>query len=178
MQALPLFRQLSVLGAGDFVHLNGTLERHLIAVHDLLRDWGAEDALCRAGLFHAAYGTAGFTRTMVSLDRRQEIALLIGRDAESIVYTYCACDRAFLWPQIGTRGAVEFRDRFTHQKREMGGNELRPFCELTCANELELAISDTGFANGVGKEIGRVFRRWGDYLTPLAQHAVGKTLPR
>jgi hypothetical protein len=177
MEEPYLFRQLSALGAGDFAHLNGTLEAHLVAVHDLLEAWGASPTLCRAGLYHAAYGTAGFTEAMVALDRRHEIARLIGSEAERIVYAYCACDRAYVWPQIGATAVVDFLDRFTGASAEVGTDELRLFCELSCANELELAMKDASFASGVGKTIGRFFRRWGDYLSPSALRAVARTLP-
>lgn len=172
-----LFRQLSALGAGDFAHLNGTLETHLIAVHDLLEAWGASRTLCRAGLYHAAYGTAGFTDALVSLDQRREISRLIGAEAERVVYIYCACDRNYVWPQIGTRAEVDFRDRFTGTSAAIVSDELRSFCELSCANELELAMKDASFANGVGNHIGRCFRCWGDYLSRSAQSAVARTLP-
>lgn len=79
---------LAALGVGEFTHLDGTLERHLIAVHDLLESWGANETLCQAGLYHAAYGTAGFDAAMVSPMQRTRIAALIGPDAEQIVYTY------------------------------------------------------------------------------------------
>jgi hypothetical protein len=172
-----VFYKLSALGAGDFVHLNGSLETHLIAVFNLLQEWSANDTLCRAGLYHAAYGTSGFDQAMVSLQRRDEIASLIGLDSEAIVYTYCACDRGIVWPQIGDGQAVNFVDRFATTEHAFEGQPLREFCELTCANELELAISDPEFADRSRTYLGPLFRRWTAFLSPPARQAVRKIYP-
>lgn len=55
--------------------------------------WGAHDVLCKAGLYHVAYGTDGYSKTLVSLEQRGQIKALIGAVAEEIVYVYCACER-------------------------------------------------------------------------------------
>nr|WP_017105461.1 MULTISPECIES: hypothetical protein [Vibrio] len=61
------FVRLQELGAGDFQHLNGSLEAHLKGTEQVLINWGGSVLLQIAGLFHAAYGTAGFDENMVSL---------------------------------------------------------------------------------------------------------------
>lgn len=169
-----LFRQLAKLGAGDFEHLNGTLEQHFVSVRATLVEWGADQTLCRAGLFHAAYGTAGFTPMMISLDRRREIGALIGLSAERSVYTYCACDRRHVWPQIGTSEMVVYRDRFTGEERPIFRDELLTFCELTCANEIEIALRDADFLSRHGSTLGALFGRWNDLLSAPASEAVQK----
>ena len=80
------FEKLSQLGAGEFEHLNGALIKHLNSTYKLLVKWGASTALCDPGLYHAAYGTAGFETQVVSLSQRSEIADTIGDTAEGIVY--------------------------------------------------------------------------------------------
>ncbi len=172
-----LFGALSALGAGEFSHLNGSLERHLVAVHDLLQSWGADDTLRHAGLYHAAYGTAGFTTAMVSPTQRMKIASLIGSDAEQIVYRYCSCDRSLVWPQIGTPESVQFRDRFTNILDVIDGRELTAFCELTCANELEIANNDPGFIERAGSYLGCLFKGWHLLLSEPAQRAVESAFP-
>ena len=72
------FAALESLGAAGFEHKNGTLHTHLLATYELLKRWGASAALCDAGLYHSAYSTTGFTKTMVSLDLRSNIAAIIG----------------------------------------------------------------------------------------------------
>jgi hypothetical protein len=166
-----MFDHLSELGAGEFEHLDGTLERHLVGVHELLAAWGAHRALRRAGLFHAAYGTSGFTEVMVSLKRRSEIAGVIGSEAERIVYDYCACDRAFVWPQFGLADALAFRDRFTGLTRWPTGAELHEFCQLTCANEVEIALRDAEFVQRLGPELSDLFDRMQPWLSQTAYRA-------
>jgi hypothetical protein len=132
------FAALESLGAAGFEHKNGTLHTHLLATYELLKRWGASSALCDAGLYHSAYSTAGFNKTMVALDLRSDIASIIGKDAEAMVYLYCACDREVVYPNFSNQAAVEFKDRFTNEVFVMSEEQASAFCELTVANELEL----------------------------------------
>ncbi len=168
-----LLSRLRELGAGDFAHLDGTLEAHLRGTHALLVDWGADEVLQRAGLFHAAYGTAEFNVAMVSLDRRAAIAHVIGAEAEAVVYVYCACDRPSVWPTIGIDLGDEarFRDRFTGAEWALGGMALRRFCELTCANEIEIAQGNPAFVARHGSQLGDLFVRMRPWLSDGAREA-------
>lgn len=94
--------RLHALGAGRFIHVNGTLERHLRGTQRLLRRFGGRDALCLAGLYHAVYGTDGISGRLVELGARKAIAAVIGDEAERMVYLYAACDRDRFHPRIGT----------------------------------------------------------------------------
>ncbi|HBM88792.1 MAG: hypothetical protein P1U69_03150 [Parvibaculaceae bacterium] len=159
------FQRLSDLGAGDFAHLNGSLEEHFVGVYDLLVEWNAARPLQDAGLFHAAYGTSGFTDQMVSLDQRHLIAEIIGEEAEAIVYLYCSCDRDVFWPRIGVAEPLLFKDRFSDTELEPSQQQLREFCELTAANELQLAAADPSFADQYRAEFIDVFARMAPWLT-------------
>jgi len=133
------FAALEGLGAGDFEHKNGTLHTHLVATYELLKSWGASPALCDAGLYHSAYSTAGYKGTMVSLGLRNQIASIIGADAEAMVYLYCACDREVAYESFRSHAdPVEFRDRFSGETFTLSGEQASAFCEMTVANELEL----------------------------------------
>jgi len=79
------FKQLTELGAADFAHINGNLIDHLQDTKDLLASWSASKVLQDAGLYHAAYGTAGFEEQMVAANQREKIAQIIGSQAEEIV---------------------------------------------------------------------------------------------
>jgi len=94
-----LFARLQALGAGEFQHLNGTLTAHLYGTETLLREWGANELLSTAGLYHAVYGTDGYNSALVNLSMRESIATLIGADAEELVYLYGACDRGVFYPE-------------------------------------------------------------------------------
>ena len=162
------FKALMALGAGDFEHLNGSLVDHLKGTRELLRHWGAADYLCDAGLFHAAYGTAGFVETMVDLNQRTNIRQVIGAEAESLVYLYCSCDRDYVFtPDIG-QSAIKFKDRFTQERFVLDAVQARAFCELTVANELELVLSSADFAAQYGADLYRLFDNIGYYLSEQA----------
>lgn len=159
------FRALAALGAGDFAHINGSLEEHFTGVHDMLVDWGARPVLCDAGLFHAAYGTVHFTDVMVSLDNRALVAGIIGAEAEAIVYRYCSCNRDTVFPRIGSAVPLPFEDRFAGETIMMPLEELREFCELTAANELQIAAGDPGFREQHRAGFTSLFSRMRPYLS-------------
>ncbi|MEN3975662.1 DUF6817 domain-containing protein [Emcibacter sp. SYSU 3D8] len=159
------FRALAAMGAGDFAHINGSLEEHFTGVHDMLVEWGARPVLCDAGLFHAAYGTAHFADAMLTLDKRALVADIIGAEAEAIVYRYCSCDRATVWPRIGTAAPLPFDDRFTGETILMPLEELKEFCELTAANELQIAAGDPGFREQHREGFTSLFSRMRPWLS-------------
>ncbi len=163
-----IFQKLQALGAGEFTHVNGSLIDHLRGTHDLLRSWGANDVLCRAGLYHAAYGTDGYPGELAILEQREQIKALIGAGAEKLVYEYCACDRRFFWPQIGVEKPPIFKDRFSGTEYSVGEEWLRNFCELTVANELEIARRDSKFVKNMDPVFRVLFTRMRPYLSKFA----------
>lgn len=84
-------------GAGDTAHSDADLLAHLEGVHDLLRSWGARDALCDAGLFHSVYGTDIFPTGTVPHEERPAVRELIGEEAETIAYLFGTLTRAGLF---------------------------------------------------------------------------------
>jgi hypothetical protein len=133
---------LARLGARDVEHLNNDLEAHLQGTYALLTAWRAPESTRLAGLLHALYGTFGFERALVSRDARPEVAALIGDEAEALVYFYCACDRSFCYPQLARSDTPLWRDRFTSAEFHPPGVQLAAFCELTLANEIDVAQHD------------------------------------
>lgn len=153
---------LALLGRHDAArvpHPGGTLLAHLVRTHTTLRSWGAAEPLALAGLCHALYGTDGFAHALVALDRRADVAAVIGADAEEIVYTYASCTRAHLYPQLGIRGVPRLRDRFTGRERALTGDALRAFVELTFANELDLVRHHAALGDDVRRELTDLFSR-------------------
>jgi hypothetical protein len=147
MTALPaLDERLRALGASRFPHLNGTLERHLQGTERLLRRWGNREALCVAGLYHAVYGTVGIEGCLTGLDAREALSRLIGPEAEALVYLYAACDRDRFHPRIGTAAQNAFVDRFKGREYAIDEAQLSDFCEMSVANELDLALGNADFA--------------------------------
>jgi len=170
------FQTLNNLGAGDFEHLNGSLTIHLDGTYSLLKNWGASDSVCDAGLFHAAYGTAGFDEAMVSLDRRTEISNLLGREVEELVYLYCACDRDFTYESL-VSGAANYKNRFTGDIVKLNRVQARNLSEMTVANELELVIAGEEFREKYGKELYQLFEGLIPYISNSAKMAFQSTMP-
>lgn len=170
--------RLLALGAGAFDHVNGSLALHLQGTEALLRRWGNREALCLAGLYHAVYGTDGIQGSLVGIDRRAAIAQVIGSEAESAAYRYGACARAVFHPRIGTSDQLRFADRFTKSEYSITESALRDFCELTLANELELAISGEAFRAEYGAELVTFFDRMRGLVSDAAVRAYRRTLCR
>lgn len=168
------FQELASLGAGEFEHLDGTLVDHLMGTMGLLKEWGAISELQDAGLFHAAYGTAGFDECMISLERRRDIARIIGTRSEEIVYEYCACDRNIFFSRLGKGKRPIFKNRFSDEEYYLTDEMLEMFCELTAANELEISIDNLPFKAENGLALNKLFLRMAPYLSNAAKAAVEK----
>jgi len=135
---------LERLGARGTPHPGGNLFDHLVRVEDRLKEWGAEPAVCSAGLMHALYvapDPAEPLRIPVDLTERESVAEIIGAGAEELVYVYGACDLDYLYPRLSA-DSEQWRDRFTGAVRTLRPQQIRDFMELTVANELDIAGHD------------------------------------
>jgi len=81
------------LGCDKTKHSHRTLLDHLKGVHDLLRDWGNNEDVCNAGLFHSIYGTDTFKH--VSLSDRSALIDRIGAASEELVRIFSEGKRPF-----------------------------------------------------------------------------------
>ena len=102
-------------GAARISHPGGTLLAHLQRVHALLAQWGARPEMQLAGLYHAFYGTDGFATALGSPSRRDDLAAIIGEEAERLVYFYASCDRRFSYPRLAERAGP-----FRSEERRVG----------------------------------------------------------
>jgi len=168
------FQKLSKLGAGEFEHIGGSLIDHLKGTHKLLQDWASSSILQNAGLYHAAYGTAGFDENFVSTNHRKDISLIIGNKAEEIVYQYCACSRQDFFSRIGIEPNPQFKNRFTGESYHLEADMLNNFCELTAANEIEIAIGNPSFIKEHGAGLKVLFTKMAPYLSLAAQSKVAE----
>ncbi|MFD4941420.1 DUF6817 domain-containing protein [Streptomyces sp. NPDC058239] len=160
-QAVTLLREF---GAESIAHPGGTLLAHLQRVQARLAMWKARPALQLAGLCHAFYGTDGFPAALLPLDRRKDLAAVIGDEAEAIVYLYASCDRKATYAALSQAGAG-FHDRFTGRSCIPGPPLRRDFAELSAANELDLAHVDSAFLDKWGPELLALFTRLQDLLS-------------
>jgi hypothetical protein len=166
------FRLLIELGAGEFEHLDGSLIAHLEGTRCLLKAWNASDILQDAGLYHAAYGTSVFVQNVFKLSQREDVTKVIGGDSENIVYHYCACDRNVFFAQFGQVEKPVFYDRFTTQKSVVSIELLQHLCELTAANETEIALNNPDFVAEHGSGLMDLFGRMQTFLSPSAQRKI------
>ena len=171
-------QKLNELGAGEIEHINGSLIDHLKGTKKLLESWSASRVLQDAGLYHAAYGTDGFNQSLLSPEERVKIAEIIGAEAEEIVYLYCACERESFWPQVGREPNPEFKNRFTGELSRLNEDQIRNFCELTVANELEIARDNPSFLKEHGPALSYIFSNMRPYLTEQAYSMVEAVLGR
>ncbi|WP_267242477.1 alpha/beta fold hydrolase [Streptomyces sp. PR69] len=124
--------------AGQAAHPDGALLDHLQRVHELVASWGGSRRTRLAALCHAAYGTDGFPRALLPLDRRARLRTAIGDEAEALVYRYAACDRSKTYARLGAT-PLPLTDRFTGEVVVLAGADLTDFAVLTIANELDVA---------------------------------------
>ncbi len=157
--------------AERLTHPGGTLYEHLCRVSMLLSDWGADEAIQMAGLCHACYGTDGFDHAMVDVTDRQTLVELIGPTAEELVYLYCSCDRAAVYPLLAGDGPVAFRDRFTGRLHTPSQREVQAFLEITAANELDALAHNRTLLSEHGAELFTLFKSTRRYLSETAWRA-------
>jgi uncharacterized protein DUF6817 len=166
------FRALKELGVGEFAHLNGSLEEHLLGTYELLAAWKNPRFVCVAGLYHAVYGTQpmkalGIPHNDYSPSDRPKIRKIIGARAEALVYLYGACDRDYFYPQIGSRSAA-YRDRFTGTASVLAPRPLSNLLEITMANELEICRSSRALLEQHRSWFVRLFDRFEGYVSTRA----------
>ena len=165
-------KQLEALGAGQFNHINGSLLEHLQGTHGLLARWQASSVLQDAGLYHAAYSTAGFGDQMVDVSQRSTVAAIIGAQAEDIVYHFCACNREVFYPALEAVNTPPFPDRFTGETRELKPRLMADLCELTVANEVEIASRNEKFRRKHAASRFAIYSNMFPHLSAKAREAV------
>ena len=100
------------------------------------------------------------------------MADVIGSNAENIVYHYCACDRDAFFAQFGLIEKPMFFDRITTEKSSVSFELLQQLCELTAANEIEIAINNPDFVDQHGSGLMNLFGRMQRFLSPSATRKI------
>jgi Domain of unknown function (DUF6817) len=128
------------LGIEQIGHTRKNYLAHLISVYKLLQDAGCEEDLCRAGLFHSIYGTEKFQGFKLPLDRRAELAEMIGSRAERLSFWNCQMDRAS-FDALLTQAAGPYllRNRETGEEMPLTRCELDDLCCVHLFDWLEQA---------------------------------------
>ncbi|GAB2812366.1 hypothetical protein GCM10027176_16100 [Actinoallomurus bryophytorum] len=171
----PAIDLLVAGNAREIEHPGGTLLAHLRRVHGLLSEWQARPAVRLAGLCHAFYGTDGFPTALGDVNRRDELAAVIGDEAEHLVYLYAACDRDFSYSRLAVDGAP-YKDRFTGIESHETPQTRRDIAEITAANELDLAQVNEDFREAYGPALLGLLTSWRVLLSDPAWRSVCTTL--
>jgi hypothetical protein len=116
---------------------------HLVAVFSDLGQWGCDQDLCRAGMFHSIYGTELFRRFSLPLSRRSEVQALIGERAERIAFANCMMDRGSFDALLESSGPYVLRNRETGEPIELSAADFEDLVTLHLCDWLEqVARSD------------------------------------
>ncbi len=136
------FKQLTdffiAAGANDVAHTDKTYIAHAIGVYNDLREWGCSDELCRAAMFHSIYGTERFQGFTLPIEKRDEVAELIGERAERLAYWNCFMDRSSL-DAAAKRGTPPYviRHRVTGDEVELPEEDFDDLCRIHLCDWLE-----------------------------------------
>ena len=126
---------LEARGAGTAPHSGRALIQHLEATSDLLRSWGAREALCLAGILHSAYGSDALELAIVNEVERPVVSRLVGEEAENLAWLFGRCRQQALVDTAD--GAPLVIDRVLGIEIVVTAQHLQDLCELCVANWLE-----------------------------------------
>lgn len=126
------------MGVEQIDHTGKNYLAHLIGVYKLMQGKGCTEEVCRAGMFHSIYGTERFQGFTLPLDRRSEVAALVGDRAERLAYLNCAMDRAsFDRATAQDSGPYRILDRITGQEIELSVEDLEDLGRIHLYDWLE-----------------------------------------
>jgi hypothetical protein len=99
------------------------------------------------------------------------VAGIIGAEAEAHVYFFCAGDRAFFARRLIREGLPSYRDRFSCEIFQPTFGQVRAFCALTLANEIDVSADNMeNYLEKYGRYVLPLFRsqRFQHHLGPQA----------
>ena len=148
-------RQLNFLnekGAANISHSNRTLMTHLQGTYDILKQWGMDESVCLAGLFHSVYGTDAFSLQPVARDESQQVVALIGERAEHLVNLYCSVSRKTLFL---ANKPEDILFRIDNCKEDISNADMCGLLHIEYANLIEqgqaMGLKGRVFINGYAK---------------------------
>lgn len=127
---------LREIRAQDIEFFDRDILSHLIGTRDVLMSWESNEALARAGLFHAMYLTEFFKTHEPTIENRNTIASIIGVESEELVYFYCTMDRvAFVAESAEPRD--RYFDNYLNTYTSLSKEQDKQLVELSWANAVE-----------------------------------------
>lgn len=118
-------------------HSAGDLLSHFRGTHDLLRRWGAPDAVCLAGLLHGVYGTWHVSHQTLTLSERATLRALIGEEAEALVYIFAVTERPKEFVENLDRHPVRLHDHHTGEDMILSRDILDRLLVIEAANIID-----------------------------------------
>jgi hypothetical protein len=84
---------LSKLNTHTHVHFLTTLCGHLLNTYDLLKNANCSDTICKAGAMHSIFGTNIFKHQTLTMDDKQKVIDLIGKESFDLVEKFTKISR-------------------------------------------------------------------------------------
>eukprot|EP00933_Yihiella_yeosuensis_P039242 TRINITY_DN331_c1_g1_i1.p1 TRINITY_DN331_c1_g1~~TRINITY_DN331_c1_g1_i1.p1 ORF type:complete len:379 (-),score=76.27 TRINITY_DN331_c1_g1_i1:123-1259(-) len=103
---LPVLKKSA---APEIWHKHGHFYSHLHDVWQMLCAWKQPQAVCRLGLFHSAYSNSFVSMNLYNPDTeagREELRVLIGAEAENLVWKFCVINRAKMEDEVLRTGKI------------------------------------------------------------------------
>lgn len=146
-------------------HTGGVLLDHLRGTHDLLHEWGNDQAVCIGGLFHSIYGTQSYHTRSATLQDRQRIRAVIGERAERLAFLFCVANRGGFFDALGNNDAALWNN--VHERpMPVAQDELRDLIEMELANFVEFMPRTPFTEDELAAFEGNVERAKGIITTP------------
>jgi hypothetical protein len=140
--------KLERFGISTTAHGQSSLLAHLRGTEKILKDWGCPRYVCLAGLCHSIYGTESFLEVSATLDNREYVQILIGKDAERLAYLFGARKNDLFWNNLDRQDGFVVNDRFTDQAVEISGTDFVDLITMMLANLLDqLPTADPQYRN-------------------------------
>ena len=117
-------------------HSGGALLDHLRGTHDLLDEWGNDQAVCIGGLFHSIYGTQAYQTQSASLEDRHRIRAVVGERAERLAFLFAVSNRGEFFEALD-RDQATLWNRIHERASPVTHDELRDLIEMELANFVE-----------------------------------------
>ncbi|MGK7878995.1 MAG: DUF6817 domain-containing protein [Crocosphaera sp.] len=136
-----ILNQLQKFGCHSISHMDRDLLNHFLGTYQLLKKWGNKESVCLAGLCHALYGTETFPVALVPLEKRQEIADLIGEKAEKLAFYYSIITRQHFIENVKNSDNFAIKSRLDEQVIFITELEFRQLLEIFLADRLEQIFS-------------------------------------
>ena len=122
-------------------HSRGGLLDHLIGTYELLKEWGTEESVCLAGLFHSVYGTETFRGGKDPLLTRNVVRSAIGAQAERLAWLFGTKTNRSFWKAARSLSngevRVDLEHRVTGERLSCSKAEMISLISMVLANAIE-----------------------------------------